>query len=164
MSHALVDGGYASRRADCETACRELGVPSLREATIDRVEALTDARIRRRARHVVTEIERVAEAVAALESGDWTTVGELFVASHVSMRDDFEISCPELDSAVEAALAAGAVGARMTGGGFGGSAVALVATGDIDAVTAAVDSAFDEQGFRRPAFLLAEPSAAAGLC
>ena len=127
VSHALVDGGYASRRTDCETACRELGVPSLREATIDRVEALTDARIRRRARHVVTEIERVAQAVEALEGADWSTVGELFVASHVSMRDDFEISCPELDSAVEAALAAGAVGARMTGGGFGGSAVALVA-------------------------------------
>ena len=164
VSHALVDGGYASRRTDCETACRELGVPSLREATIDRVEALTDARIRRRARHVVTEIERVAQAVEALEGADWTTVGELFVASHVSMRDDFEISCPELDSAVEAALAAGAVGARMTGGGFGGSAVALVAAGGIDAVTAAVDGAFDERGFHRPAFLLAEPSAAAALC
>jgi galactokinase len=80
------------------------------------------------------------------------------------MRDDFEISCPELDSAVEAALAAGSVGARMTGGGFGGSAVALVASGDVAAVTTAVDGAFDEHGFRRPAFLLAEPSAAAALC
>ena len=98
VSHALVDGGYASRRADCETACRELGVPSLREATLDRVEALTDARIRRRARHVVTEIDRVAQAVdGARERPTGPTVGELFVASHASMRDDFEISCPELD-------------------------------------------------------------------
>jgi galactokinase len=164
VSHELVDGGYASRRADCETACHELGVSSLREATIDPVEALTDVRIRRRARHVVTEIERVARAVESVEGGDWRAVGELLVASHASMRDDFEISCPELDAAVEAALGAGALGARMTGGGFGGSAVALVAADEIDAVTAAVDSAFDERGFRRPAFLLAEPSAAAGLC
>jgi galactokinase len=164
VSHALVDGGYASRRADCETACRELGVPSLRKASLDRVEALSDSRIRRRARHVVTEIDRVASTVEAVERGDWKTVGELFVASHASMRDDFEISCPELDTAVEAALAAGAVGARMTGGGFGGSAVALVPTDSLDRLTAAVDEAFDASSFRRPTFLLADPSPAAGLC
>ncbi len=163
VSHALVDGGYASRRADCDTACRELGVPSLREATLDRVESLADSRIRRRARHVVTEIDRVAGAVDAVERSDWPAVGELFVASHASMRDDFEISCPELDAAVEAALGAGAVGARMTGGGFGGSAVALVPEDVLDTVTTAVDAAFDAQGFRRPTFLRAEPSAAAGL-
>ena len=164
VSHALVDGGYASRRADCETACRELGVPSLREASLDRVEALTDSRIRRRARHVVTEIDRVARTVEAVERGDWRTVGELFVASHASMRDDFEISCPELNTAVEAALAAGALGARMTGGGFGGSAVALVPSASLDHLTAAVDEAFDAHSFRRPTFLLADPSPAAGLC
>ena len=164
VSHALVDGGYASRRTDCETACRELGVPSLREATLDRVESLADSRIRRRARHIVTEIERVADAVAAIERADWRAVGELFVASHASMRDDFEISCPELDAAVEAALEAGAVGARMTGGGFGGSAVALVPVDGLDAVMSTVDTAFDARGFRRPTFLRAEPSAAAGLC
>jgi galactokinase len=164
VSHALVDGGYASRRADCETACRELGVPSLREATIDSVEALGDARIRRRARHVVTEIDRVARAVDALEHRDWAALGEQLVASHASMRDDFEISCPELDTAVDAALTAGAVGARMTGGGFGGSAVAVVYLDALDSVTAAVDAAFDARDFRRPAFLRATPSAAAGLC
>ena len=164
VSHALVDGGYASRRADCETACRELGVASLREATLDLVEALADARIRRRARHVVTEIDRVARAVEAVERADWPALGDLFAASHASMRDDFEISCPELDVAVDAAVAAGAVGARMTGGGFGGSAVALVPDDEVDAVSAAVDRAFDEHGFRRPGFLLAEPSAAASLC
>ena len=164
VSHALVDGGYASRRTDCETACRELGVPSLREATLDRVESLADSRIRRRARHIVTEIERVADAVAAIERADWPAVGGLFVASHASMRDDFEISCPELDAAVEAALEAGAVGARMTGGGFGGSAVALVPEDALDTVMSTVDTAFDTRGFRRPTFLRAEPSAAAGLC
>jgi galactokinase len=164
VSHALVDGGYASRRADCEAACRELDVPSLRAASLDRVEGLSDARIRRRARHVVTEIERVEATVSALERTDWDAVGTLFVDSHASMRDDFEISCPELDQAVEAAMSAGAVGARMTGGGFGGSAVALVTADRVEQVTAAVDAAFDDQGFRRPAFLLAEPSAAAGLC
>jgi galactokinase len=164
VSHALVDGGYASRRTDCETACRELGVSSLREATLDRVESLADSRIRRRARHVVTEIKRVADAVAAIERADWRAVGGLFVASHASMRDDFEISCPELDAAVEAALEAGAVGARMTGGGFGGSAVALVPEDALDTVMSTVDSAFDTGGFRRPTFLRAEPSAAAGLC
>jgi galactokinase len=164
VSHALVDGGYASRRTDCETACRELGVPSLREATLDGVESLVDSRIRRRARHVVTEIDRVADAVDAVERSDWDDVGKLFVASHASMRDDFEISCPELDVAVEAALAARAMGARMTGGGFGGSAVALVPADGIDAVTAAVDAAFDSRDFRRPAYLLAVPSAAASLC
>ena len=106
----------------------------------------------------------MADAVAAIERADWRAVGELFVASHASMRDDFEISCPELDVAVEAALEAGAVGARMTGGGFGGSAVALVPEDGLDAVMATVDTAFDAHGFRRPTFLRAEPSAAAGLC
>ena len=163
VSHALVDGGYASRRADCETACRVLGVPSLREATRDRVESLGDSRIRRRARHVVAEIERVADAVVAIERSDWPAVGGLFVTSHASMRDDFEISCPELDVAVEAALDAGAVGARMTGGGFGGSAVALVPEDALEVVMSAVDAAFDARAFRRPSFLRAEPSAAASL-
>ena len=141
-----------------------LGVASLREATLDPVEAIADARIRRRARHVVTEIDRVARAVEAVERADWSALGDLFAASHASMRDDFEISCPELDVAVATAVAAGAVGARMTGGGFGGSAVALVPDDEVDAVSAAVDRAFDAHDFRRPGFLLAEPSAAASLC
>ena len=106
----------------------------------------------------------MADAVAAIERADWRAVGGLFVASHASMRDDFEISCPELDAAVEAALEAGAVGARMTGGGFGGSAVALVPEDALDTVMSTVDTAFDTGGFRRPTFLRAEPSAAAGLC
>ena len=127
-------------------------------------EALTDSRIRRRARHVVTEIDRVAQAVEAIQRADWAGVGELFVASHASMRDDFEISCPELDAAVEAALAAGALGARMTGGGFGGSAVALVPAGASTCDRCRRRRPSTTTGFRRPVFLLAEPSAAAALC
>ncbi len=163
VSHALVDGGYASRRADCETAVRQLGVPSLREANLEQVADLDDERIRRRARHVVTEIARVTQATHAIAAGDWPALGELFGASHASMRDDFEISCPELDLAVGAAVDAGAVGARMTGGGFGGSAVALVPRRALEEVRDAVAKAFETQGFGAPAFLLADPSSAAGL-
>jgi len=161
VSHALVDGGYASRRDDCETAVRQLGVASLREATDEQVAALDDDRIRRRARHVVTEIARVNQAVEAITAGDWPAMGEVFAASHASMRDDFEISCPELDVVVEAAVAAGAVGARMTGGGFGGSAVALVDASAVDDVCGAIGRAFGAHGFAPPTYLIAEPSGAA---
>jgi galactokinase len=164
VSHALVDGGYASRRAACEDAARELGVGSLREATLSAVEGLPDPVTQRRARHVVTEIARVAEAVEAIEAADWPRLGGLFAASHASMRDDFEISCPELDLAVEVAVAGGAVGARMTGGGFGGSTVALVPADTVEDVSAAVAEAFAQHGYRAPGFLVADPSDAAGLC
>ena len=163
VSHALTDGGYGSRRADCEAAARALGVASLREATLDAVEGLADDRVRRRARHVVTEIARVTEAVAALDDGDWGAVGRIFDASHRSMRDDFEISCPELDCAVSIAVQAGAVAARMTGGGFGGSSVAVVPEERVDAVMRAIDAAFVLEGFRSPAHLRAVPSAGAGV-
>ncbi len=163
VSHALVDGGYASRRRDCEVAAGQLGLSSLRRADLAAVEALDDERVRRRARHVVTEIERVRCTTAAIASGDWQEVGRQLLASHVSMRDDFEISCPELDTVVQTAVEAGAVGARMTGGGFGGSAISLVPLERLDAVVRAVDTAFVAAGFRAPAHLLAEPSAAADL-
>ncbi|WP_036507722.1 galactokinase [Nocardioides sp. URHA0020] len=163
VSHALVDGGYAARRADCEAAADALGVPSLRQATLAAVEELTDDRVRRRATHIVTEIERVRETVDALAVDDWAGVGRLFAASHVSMRDDFEISCPELDLTVATAVEAGAIGARMTGGGFGGSAISLVPTERVDAVVHAIDVAFVAAGFRAPQHLLAEPSGAAEL-
>lgn len=161
VSHALVDGGYAARRADCEAAAAALGVPSLRAATLDDVAGIADGRVRRRATHVVTEIERVRAAVPAFEAGDWDAVGRLFLESHVSMRDDFEISCDELDAAVATAVEAGAVGARMTGGGFGGSAIALVPTDRLDATVRAIDTAFVAAGFRAPQHLLAEPGPAA---
>lgn len=152
--HALVDGQYAERRSSCEQAARELHVSSLREVTVDDLSAslstLSSDLLRRRARHVVTEIERVRETVAALRRNDFHSVGSLFVDSHASMRDDFEISVAELDTAVEAALASGALGARMTGGGFGGSAIALVAADQADPTIAAVERAFADHGFGAP--------------
>jgi galactokinase len=158
VSHELTDGGYGSRRQDCEEAARVLGVASLREATLADVDRIADERVARRARHIVTETARVPEAVEALASADWTRLGELFAASHASMRDDFEISTPELDLAVSAAVANGADAARMTGGGFGGSIVALVPTARLDEVVAAIDEAFAQAGLKAPAHLLAEPS------
>jgi galactokinase len=163
VSHALVDGGYAARRSDCEAAAAALGVPSLRQARLADVDRLPDERVRRRARHIVTEIARVRDTVTALGAGDWQAIGRAFRDSHVSMRDDFEISCPELDVAVTTAVEAGAVGARMTGGGFGGSSITLVPTARLDAVVRAIDAAFAAAGFRAPQHLRAVPAAAAGL-
>ena len=153
--HALVDGQYAERRESCEQAAAELGVPSLREVGAAGLEArlagLSSDRLRRRARHVVTEIARVQETVAALTREDFAEVGRLFQASHASMSDDFEISVDELDTAVEAARGAGALGARMTGGGFGGSAIALVPLDRAPLAVAAVEEAFSDRGFRAAA-------------
>ena len=163
VSHELTDGGYGSRREECEQAAAALGVPSLREASLESVEALSDPLLRRRARHIVTETERVPSVVALLSAGDWAEVGRVLAASHASMRDDFEISCPELDLAVGTAVEAGALGARMTGGGFGGSSVALVPTERLDAVALAIDTAFAGAGFRTPQHLVAEPSGRADL-
>ncbi len=157
MQHALNDGGYADRRASCERAAADLGVPSLRQASLDDLDRISDETDRRRARHVVGEIARVTEAVDALEAADWPRLGALFVASHASMRDDFEISCPELDAVVEAAMGAGADGARMTGGGFGGSAVALVPHDRVDDVVDAVRARFAESGWTEPDWLFVEP-------
>jgi galactokinase len=163
VSHELTDGGYAARRSDCEAAARSLGVPNLRAAGLDAVESLADERVRRRARHVVTEIDRVTATVDALADRDWDELGRLFDASHRSMRDDFEISCPELDCAVAIAVQAGAVAARMTGGGFGGSSVAVVPDERVDAVMRAVDAAFVLEGFRSPVHLRVPPSGGAGV-
>ena len=164
--HALVDGQYAERRTSCEAAARELDVPSLREVSADDLEdtlgALSSDLLRRRARHVVTEIARVVETTAALRGNDFRAVGELFLASHASMRDDFEISVAELDTTVETAVAAGALGARMTGGGFGGSAIALVAADRAVEVEAAVEAAFAARGFRAPQSFVVTASGAAG--
>ena len=122
---------------------------------------MDDPVLRRRARHVVTENQRVLDAVAALDAGDWGSLSATLDASHVSMRDDFEISCRELDLAVESARAAGALGARMTGGGFGGSAIALARADALDGIRAAVTEAFAAAGATAPAYLVATPSDAA---
>jgi galactokinase len=163
--HRHVDGEYAARRKSCERAAAELGVPALRSITMDGLDEalakLSDDVDRRRVRHVVTEIDRVEQAVALMRAGRLRDVGALFTASHVSMRDDFEITVPELDVAVDTALAAGALGARMTGGGFGGCIIALVETATADQTFAAIEKAFQDQGFRTPTSLAATPSSGA---
>jgi galactokinase len=160
--HALVDGQYAARRRSCEDAAALLGVGSLREVPESGLEAalarLGDGVLVRRTRHVVTEIERVRQAADALRAGDAEALGRLMTASHTSLRDDFEVSSPELDLVVEVALAHGAAGARMTGGGFGGSAIALVRTDSAGVVADAVAEAFAERGWGPPQVLDAVPS------
>jgi galactokinase len=151
--HRLVDGAYADRRSACEAAAAVLGVPALRDATPEQVEAtaaaLGDPGLRR-ARHVVTENARVLAAVELLRAGRLDRLGPLLAASHASLRDDYEVSSPELDTAVEAAVAAGAVGARMTGAGFGGSAIALVPGDLAGPVADRVGDAFAAAGFGPP--------------
>ena len=151
VTHAHATGGYGDRRRACEQAAHELGVAALRDVTVAQLAAadLGDERLRR-ARHVVTENDRVLAAVTALEAGDVEALGPLMAASHASLRDDFEVSVVELDTAVEAAVGAGALGARMTGGGFGGSAVAVVATDRVEHVADAVRTAAQEGGLRTP--------------
>ncbi len=161
--HRLVDGEYAARRRDCEAAVHELGVAALRDVAAGDLDSaltrLTDDRLRRRVRHVVTENARVLAAVALLDHGiDAPSLGGLLTASHTSLRDDYEVSSPELDLAVDAALDAGAHGARMTGGGFGGSAVALVDQASADAVADAVRTAFAGARLTAPGIFAAVPS------
>jgi galactokinase len=159
--HRLVDGAYADRRAACRAAAAVLGVPALRDATPALLEryatALGDPGLRR-ARHVVTENARVLAAVELLRAGDLDRLGPLLAASHASLRDDYEVSSPELDTAVEAAVAAGAVGARMTGAGFGGSAIALVETALSGRVADRAGGAFAAAGFGPPQVTAVVPS------
>lgn len=159
-SHELTDGGYATRRTESERAAQELGVALLSTASTADLDRLDGVQLRR-ARHVVSETARVRAAVDAMAAGDWSRVGELFTASHVSLRDDYEVSVDELDVAVDTALAAGALGARMTGGGFGGSAIALVSHDRVEALVAAVESAFADRGFSAPTGFVVAPSAGA---
>ena len=160
--HRHVDGEYAARRKSCEQAAAELGVPALRSVAFEDLDhalaRLSDDVVRRRVRHVVTEIRRVEEAVALMRAGRLREVGPLFTASHASLRDDFEITVPELDVAVDTALAAGALGARMTGGGFGGCIIALVETSATASTLTAITEAFAAHSFTPPASLSATPS------
>ncbi|PJJ61917.1 galactokinase [Compostimonas suwonensis] len=153
VSHSHATGGYAARRASCEAGARALGVESLRDVHVDdlpRAQQILDDETFRRVRHVVTENQRVLDTVRTLREHGPTAIGGLLDASHLSMRDDFEISVPELDLAVEASRGAGALGARMTGGGFGGAAIALTPRPLVGAVRAAVESAFAERGYTAP--------------
>lgn len=161
VSHTLTDGSYGDRREECHAAAQELGLETLRLATREAVDALTDPVLRARARHVQSENERVEAVVEALVAESWHRVGALMDASHLSMRDDFAISCPELDLAVSTAVDAGALGARMTGGGFGGSSVALVPGHRLPQVTEAVEAAFAAAGYAAPSHLHVVPSGGA---
>jgi galactokinase len=160
VRHRLADGQYGMRRAAVEKAAAALGIPSLRDATLDGIAGL-DADLLPRARHVVTEIARVRETVALLDAGRLREIGPLLDASHTSLARDYEVSSAELDLACSAARAAGALGARMTGGGFGGSAIALVPVERAGAVSEAVTTAFATAGYREPHIRGAEPSAGA---
>lgn len=162
VSHAHSTGGYRERRASCELGASIMGVPALRDVSIadlPRAQELMDDVTFRRVRHIVTENQRVLDTVQLLQEEGVRAIGDLLVASHASMRDDFEISTPELDTAVDTALAAGALGARMTGGGFGGAAIALVEKDAVDTVSDAVNTAFTASGFVAPLLFTVSPSA-----
>jgi galactokinase len=153
VSHNHSTGGYAERRASCELGARMLGVESLRDVTVadlPRARGVLDDVTFRRVRHVVTENQRVLDTVDVLRDLGPAGIGDLLDASHRSMRDDFEISVRELDLAVETAQSHGAIGARMTGGGFGGAAIALIRSDELSRLRVAIDGAFAEHGFGQP--------------
>lgn len=156
----LAATGYNERRAMCELAAEEIGVAELRDATVGDLDQLHGI-IKRRARHVITEDLRVLQAVEALGSDDFRTFGQLMYASHVSLRDDYEVSVPQLDLFVETAMASGALGARLTGAGFGGCAIALIGSQDVDAMESAVRDAYREREFTGPVFYSFLPSSGA---
>ena len=153
VAHRLNDGGYATRRAACELGASQMGAASLRDVSVDQLDEakeIMDDVTFRRVRHIVTENERVLETVEKLRREGPTAIGALLNASHVSMRDDFEISIDELDTAVDVAIRHGAVGARMTGGGFGGAAIALAPIAKVSEITLAVLAEFELLGYSKP--------------
>ena len=162
--HSHVDGEYGTRRKSCEDAAAILGIPALRDITdlTDALAKLDDETMRRRVRHVVTENERVLAAFELAKRGELEELAPLLDASHESMRDDYEITVPTVDLAVESARAAGALGARMTGGGFGGCIIALTRTGEADRIGRAVAQAFAEAGHGAPQWFTVTPAAGAG--
>jgi galactokinase len=160
VERGLADTGYNDRRAACERAARTLGVKQLRDAGEADLWQLSGEELMR-ARHIVTENARVLEAAEALRVADFPELGRLMYASHASMRDDFEISTRELDTFVELAEAAGATGARLTGAGFGGCAIALVRTAEAGALARNVKREFAQRGFEEPFFYEFVPSAGA---
>lgn len=165
VKHALGDGAYAERREGCEEGARQLGVSHLRDVAYEELDAalarLSDERVRRYVRHVVSDDHRVERVIALLDAGDVRAIGPVLTDGHASLRDDLRISCEELDLVVATANAAGALGARMTGGGFGGSAIVLVESADVDTVTKAVTEAFGSAGYTAPRVFPAVPSAGA---
>lgn len=164
VKHELTGSEYPTRRKQCETAAAALGVPSLRDATREQLEGARsrlDPVVYRRARHVIGEIERTLQAAEAFRQGDWVRAGQLMYASHASLRDDYEVSCQELDLVVELAqqlgLEAGVYGCRMTGGGFGGCAVALVRTDAVAAVQTHIHDAYKRRTGIEPMLFVSRP-------
>ncbi|WEO96951.1 galactokinase [Streptomyces sp. FXJ1.172] len=166
VKHAHSGGEYGKRRAGCEKGAALLGVDALRDVPYAGLDAALErlgdeAEVRRLVRHIVTENHRVERVVELLRAGDTRAIGPVLTEGHASLRDDFRISCPELDLVVDTALATGALGARMTGGGFGGSAIVLTEAADVDTHTKAVEEAFAAAGFTAPRVFEAVPSAGA---
>ncbi|MCX6908460.1 MAG: galactokinase, partial [Verrucomicrobia bacterium] len=168
VKHELTGGGYAQRRKQCEEAARVLGVPSLRDADaamLEKARARMDATVFRRARHVIGEIERTPAAARAIQAGDWPTAGRLMVASHAALRDDYEVSCAELDAAVEIAQeigpAGGVIGSRMTGGGFGGCTVSLVKTASVADISRKIAAAYRKRTGIEATLFVSRPGAGA---
>ncbi len=163
--HSHSDSGYGERRRGCERAAELLGVKALRDVSsgeLDETLPGLPEQLRPLVRHVVTENDRVLATVTELNAGNLAAIGPLLTASHVSMRDDYRISCTELDIAVDAALNSGALGARMTGGGFGGSAIALVPATERERIGRSVSDSFAEHRLPRPRLFTATPAAGAG--
>jgi galactokinase len=159
--HALTDGGYAERRASCESVAAKLGIKSMRELSTTHLESAKESLTQVeyvRARHAVSEMQRVLDCVEALSKSDFVEVGELINQSHASLRDDYTVSCAELDTAVHASLAAGALGSRMVGGGFGGSAIALIEASKTEETIKTIEKAFSDKKFKAPRFFTSLPS------
>ena len=168
VKHELGSGQYAARRAQCETAAKVLGVPSLRDATaaaLEKAKTRMDEVVCRRARHVIGEIERTTQAAREIRASNWSAAGQLMYASHNSLRDDYEVSCAELDAVVEIARGIGATGGvhgcRMTGGGFGGCAVALVATDAVDSIAGKIRESYKGKTGIEAALFVSRPAAGA---
>ena len=160
VERELIDTGYQERRKTCEKAAQKLGIDKLRDAREEDLQSLSGDEFKR-VRHVVRENVRVLEAVSALREQNFASFGRLMYDSHFSLREDFEVSTPELDAFVEAARETSALGARLTGAGFGGCAIALVATDATDALAKDVRRKFAKEGFEEPAFYEFRPAAGA---
>jgi galactokinase len=168
VKHELTGSEYPTRRKQCEAAAKALGVPSLRDATADaleRAQGKMDAVVFRRARHVIGEIERTVHAAEGIRASNWPTVGQLMYASHASLRDDYEVSCKELDAVVEIAegigIKGGVYGCRMTGGGFGGCCVALVKANAVENITKKISADYKVKTGIEPTIFSSRPAAGA---
>jgi len=168
VKHELTGGEYAKRRAQCEEAAKGLDVASLRDANagmLERARAKLDPTVYRRAKHVIGEIERTVHAAEGVRASNWPTVGQLMYASHASLRDDYEVSCPELDAVVETAqsigIKGGVFGCRMTGGGFGGCTVALVQADKVAAITNQIAAEYERRTRIKPTSFVSRPAAGA---